>query len=174
MRGGKRSTNVLKVFQLGVKMVVWQSRDCLSVCHWVHSTGTEDFCERSAVQESWSRNSSTSRWLSLGLRFNFRMLRHWHHWRWISKMYGDIEGSLRFEAIWNIIGFWWIYITFGKVESVCLSVCHWVHSTGTEDFRERSAVQESWSRISSTSRWHLGSDLISECCGAGITAGGGG
>ena len=83
MRGGKRSTDVLKVFRTGVKMVVWQSR-------------------------------------------------------------------------------------------VCLSVCHWEHSTGTEDFRERSAVQESWSRISSTSRWHLGSDLISECCGAGITAGGSG
>ena len=32
MRGGKRSTDVLKVFRTGVKMVVWQSRVCLSVC----------------------------------------------------------------------------------------------------------------------------------------------
>lgn len=32
MRGGKRSTDVLKVFRTGVKMVpVWQSRVCLSV-----------------------------------------------------------------------------------------------------------------------------------------------
>ena len=107
--------------------------------------------------------------------------------------------------------------------SVCLSVCHWVHSTGTEDFRARYPAppplqsrqaqgcrtvwgygelsptkfwqnfnlctqmiprvldfvptkfwdlpaglsRESW--ISSTSRWHLGSDLISDGAVAGAS-----